>query len=57
MTEKRKLTYDLDAIKSTFGTTKSLNATGSAIRSVAALGLGSAEIVEIIQSIARRRLR
>lgn len=54
MTEKRKPTYDLDAIKSTFSTARGLNATGSAIRSAAALGLGSAKIVEIIQSIERR---
>jgi len=54
VTEKRKPTYDLDAIKSTFSTPKALNATGSAIRSAAALGFGRAGIVEIIQSIERR---
>lgn len=54
MTEKRKPTYDLDAIKSTFSSVKSLNATGSAIRSAAALGFGRVEIVDVIQSIERR---
>ena len=53
MTEKRKPTYDLDAIKSTFSTAKSLNATGSAIRSAAALGFGSADIVRVIETIDR----
>ena len=53
MTEKRKPTYDLDAIKSTFSNAKGLNVTGSAIRSAAALGCGSAEIIEVIQSIER----
>ena len=54
MTEKRKPTNDLDATKSTFNTAKNLNATGSAIRSAAALGFGSAEIVAVIQSMDRR---
>ncbi len=54
MTEKRKPTYDLEAIKSTFSPARSLNATGSAIRSAAELGFGRAEIVEVIQSIDRR---
>ena len=54
MTEKRKPTYDLDALKSTFSAAKSLNATGTAIRSAAALGFGSAEIVGLIQTIERR---
>jgi len=54
VTEKRKPTYDLEAIKSTFSSARDLNATGSAIRSAAELGFGSAEIVEVIQSIDRR---
>lgn len=53
MIEKRKPTYDLDAIKSTFDTARNLNVTGSAIRSAAALGFGSTEIVQVIQSIDR----
>jgi len=53
VTEKRKPTYDLDAIKSTFSAAKSLNATGSAIRSAAALGFSSTEIVDVIQTIER----
>ncbi|MBO6921964.1 type II toxin-antitoxin system MqsR family toxin [Boseongicola sp. H5] len=44
----------MEAIKSTFSSAKSLNATGSAIRSTTKLGFGSAEIVEVIQSIDRR---
>ena len=51
MSEKRKPTYDLNAIKAAFTTAKGLKATGSAIRDAAALGFGSAEIVETIQSI------
>ena len=54
MTEKRKPTYDLDAIKSTFNMAKNLKATSSAIRSAAGLGFGSAGIVAVIQSIDRR---
>jgi len=54
VTEKRKPTYDLEAIKSTFSTAKGLNATGSAIRSAAALGFSSADIARVIQSINRR---
>lgn len=57
VTEKRKPTYDLDAIKSTFSTPKRLNVTGSAIRSAAALGFGGAEIVQTIQSIERRHFQ
>lgn len=53
MTEKRKPTYDLAAIKSTFATAAALNATGKAIIDAAALGFGSHEIVQVIQSIDR----
>ena len=54
VTEKRKPTYDLDAIKETFKSTNSLKATGSAIKGAAALGFGRVEIVRVIQSINRR---
>ena len=57
VTEKRKPTYDLDAIKSTFNSSKKLNATGSAIRGAATLGFGSNDIVQIIQSISRNDFR
>ena len=53
MSEKRKPTYDLKAIKAAFATAKDLKATGSAVRDGAALGFGSAEIVWTIQSIQR----
>ena len=53
MTEKRKPTYDLDAIKSVFKTINGLNATGSAIRGAAAVGFGRREIINVIQSIER----
>lgn len=55
MTEKRKPTYDLDAIKSAFSTAQCLRATGSAIKGAAALGFGRAEIVATIQTIERRQ--
>jgi len=54
MTEKRKPTYDLEAIKSAFSTVEGLNATGSAIRGAAALGFGRREIVSAIQSVDRK---
>lgn len=53
MTEKRKPTYDLEAIKAAFSSPGSLKATGTAIRDAAALGFGSREIVETIQGIGR----
>ena len=53
MSEKRKPTYDLNAIKAAFTTAKGLKATGSAIQDAAVLGFGSTEIVETIQSIQR----
>jgi motility quorum-sensing regulator/GCU-specific mRNA interferase toxin len=55
MTEKRKPTYDLDAIKSVFSTPQGLRATGTAIKGAAALGFGRAEIVATIQTIERRQ--
>lgn len=53
MSEKRKPTYDLKAVQAAFATTEGLQATGSAIRDAAALGFGSVEIVDTIQSIQR----
>lgn len=55
MTEKRKPTYDLNAIKSAFGSVESLRLTGSALRGAAALGCGRREIVDVIRSIDRRQ--
>jgi motility quorum-sensing regulator/GCU-specific mRNA interferase toxin len=57
MTEKRKPTYDLDAIKAAFATVEGLRATGSALRGAAALGFGRREIVATIQSMERRHFR
>ena len=51
MTEKRKPTYDLDAFRQTFSSVASLNATGTAIRTAAALGFGREEIVAVIQTM------
>ena len=47
VTEKRKPTYDLDAFRTASAVT--LNVTGTAVRSAAALGFGRAEIVATIQ--------
>jgi motility quorum-sensing regulator / GCU-specific mRNA interferase toxin len=55
VTEKRKPTYDLEAIKASFATVDNLRATGSAIRGAAALGYGRRDIVRVIQSIDRRQ--
>ena len=51
--EKRKPTYDLDAIKTAFSSEDRLRATGSAIRGAAALGFGRFEIVATIQTMQR----
>lgn len=40
MTEKRKPTYDLDAIKAAFSSIGTLNATTTAVKNAAALGFG-----------------
>jgi motility quorum-sensing regulator/GCU-specific mRNA interferase toxin len=53
MTEKRKPTYDLEAFKAAFGRLENLAVTGKALRSAAALGFGSAEIIATIQTIQR----
>ncbi|PLX37616.1 MAG: hypothetical protein C0606_04840 [Hyphomicrobiales bacterium] len=54
MIDKRKATYDLDAIQTAFFSESSLVATGSALRGAAALGFGRREIVRTIQSIRRK---
>jgi motility quorum-sensing regulator/GCU-specific mRNA interferase toxin len=51
MAEKHRPTHDLEAIKSVFSDTNNLNITGTALRDAAALGYGSEEIIEVIQSI------
>src|SRR5258708_21197128 len=52
--EKRRPTYDLDAVIRTIGSTETLAITSSALRDAAALGFDRGGIVEMIQSIKRR---
>jgi motility quorum-sensing regulator/GCU-specific mRNA interferase toxin len=54
MTEKRKPTYDIEAVKAVFSTIETLNVTGSALMGAASLGFGRSEIVATIQMIERR---
>lgn len=54
MSEKRKPSHDLQAIKAAFSTTKGLNATGAAIKGAALLGYGRREMVETIQTMERK---
>ena len=51
--EKRRPTYDLEAIKAAFDRPEKLRATTTAIRSARALGFTPTDIVAAIQSIAR----
>ena len=48
---KRGPTHELETIKRVFSDTQGLSMTGSALRDAAALGYGSEEIIEVIQSI------
>jgi len=52
--EKRRPTYDLEAIKSAFETVETLAMTSSALRGAIALGFGRAGVVETIAGIERR---
>ncbi len=54
MIEKRRPTYDLEAIKAVFSSVQGLRAKGSALRGAAALGFGGHGIVAGIQSMERR---
>ena len=54
MTEKRKPSHDLKAIKAAFSTIRGLNATGAAIKGAALLGFGRQEMVSTIQTIERK---
>ncbi len=54
VTEKRKRTYDLEAFKAAFNRAEKIVATGTALRSAAALGFGRAEIVATIQTMQRK---
>lgn len=53
MAEKRKPTYDLDAVKAVFASPSRFAVTGTALRSAAALGFGRAEIVATVQTMQR----
>jgi motility quorum-sensing regulator/GCU-specific mRNA interferase toxin len=46
--EKRKPTYNLDAIKEEFSSVAKLSATTTALKTAAAIGYGRAEIVKTI---------
>jgi motility quorum-sensing regulator / GCU-specific mRNA interferase toxin len=52
--EKRGPTYDLDAIKTTFGSMDTLATTTSALRDAIGLGFDRAGIVEVIGSMTRK---
>jgi motility quorum-sensing regulator/GCU-specific mRNA interferase toxin len=52
--EKRKPTYDLDAIKSALGSAEMLSITSSALRDAVSLGFDRGAIANVIQSIDRR---
>ncbi|SDR63870.1 motility quorum-sensing regulator / GCU-specific mRNA interferase toxin [Rhizobiales bacterium GAS113] len=51
--EKRRPTYDLQAIQLAIGSTETLAMTTSALREAAALGFDRGAIVEVIRSIER----
>jgi motility quorum-sensing regulator/GCU-specific mRNA interferase toxin len=53
VTEKRKPTYDLDAVKAAFDSVEKLRATTAALKGAAQLGFGRAEIVARIQAMRR----
>ncbi len=52
--EKRRPTYDLEAIKAVFGAVDQLAMTSSALRDATALGFDRAGVVETIGGIERR---
>ena len=54
LTEKRRPTYDLDAIKQAIGSVDRLAITTSALRDASALGFDRGAIVETIHSVDRR---
>ena len=53
-TEKRRPTYDIEAIKAAFDRPENLRVTTTAMRSARNLGFSSAGIVSVIQGIVRR---
>ncbi|ESY83681.1 hypothetical protein X740_01360 [Mesorhizobium sp. LNHC221B00] len=52
--EKRRPTYDLDAIKMTFGSVDSLAMTTSALRDATSLGFDRVGVVEVIGGMTRK---
>jgi motility quorum-sensing regulator/GCU-specific mRNA interferase toxin len=52
--EKRKPTYDLDAVKSAIGSVETLAITTSALRDATALGFDRGGIVEVVLSATRK---
>jgi motility quorum-sensing regulator/GCU-specific mRNA interferase toxin len=52
--EKRKPTYDLDAIKAAIGSVETLAITVSALRDAYALGFDRAGIAAVISSVERK---
>lgn len=52
--EKKRPTYDLEAIKTAFGSVEQLAMTSSALRDATALGFDRAGVVETIAGIERR---
>lgn len=54
--EKRKPTYDLEAIKEAFSSPERLKVTSTALRTASGLGFGRREIVSTIQSMERRQV-
>ena len=52
--EKPRPTYDLDAIKTTFGSVDTLAVTTSALRDALGLGFDRAGIVEVIGGMTRK---
>ena len=51
MTEKRRSTHDLPAIKAAFATTASLHRTKVSTRDAAALGMDAAAVLAVIQAL------
>jgi hypothetical protein len=51
MTEKRRLTHDLAAIKAAFKSPSTLNRTLVSARDAAALGMDAADVVKVIQAL------
>jgi motility quorum-sensing regulator/GCU-specific mRNA interferase toxin len=54
LVEKRKATYDLDAIKAAIGSAETLAITTSALRDAIGLGFDRTGIVDVITSIDRK---